>query len=111
LRLLWAHLLWCSTLGGFLLDLFDDFTSAIGCQSELVFKFGLHGIKFLLLVALEAFNSLLDFLVVCFCFFLILILERRLTSKLTFNLSFCRVELVLVLLNLRLDDLLNLLIV
>jgi hypothetical protein len=62
--LLLRALLQDSTLGGSLLDLLDDFISAVGSHRELLLDLALPGVDLLLLVALEAFNLLLMFLVV-----------------------------------------------
>jgi hypothetical protein len=98
-------------LCGGLLDLLDGFFPASGSHGELVFELGFLAVHLLLLIGLEAFNSLLNFLVVCLCFLLVFILERRDTGELVLNLGFLGVELVLGLFCLRLDDLLHLLIV
>jgi hypothetical protein len=64
-----------STSRGSDLDLLDDFFSAVGSDGELVLKLTHLGLRFFLLVRLDAFDPLLMFLVVSLCFLLGLVLE------------------------------------
>lgn len=100
-----------STLRGSLLDLLDDFTSAVGRQGKLLLDLVLPGIELLLLVGLEVFNPLLMFLIVSLGFLLDCSLEGAFASKLVFDLGFPGVEFFLGFLSLALGDLLHLLVV
>ena len=100
-----------STLSGSLLDLLDDFTSAVGSRGKLLLDLVLPSIELLLLVGLEAFNSLLMFLVVSLGFLLNCSLEGAFASKLVFDLGFLGVEFFLGFLSLALSYLQHLLVV
>jgi len=111
LRLLRTHLQ-DGTLRGSLLDLFDDFTSALGGLGELVLDLVLLVIELLLLLKLNAFNLLLVLLVVGLCLLeLGVILEGGSASHLVVELGFLGAELFLGFLGLGLHVLHDLLIV
>jgi len=111
LRLLRTWHLQDGTLRGSLLDLFDDFFSAVCSAGKLVLDLVLLRVNLLLHLVLEAFNLLLMFLIVSLCFLLRGISEGRSASHLVFNLLLFRVEFFFGLLNLALDSLLDFLVV
>ena len=100
-----------STLRGSLLDLLDDFTSAVGRQGKLLLDLVLPGIELLLLVGLEVFNPLLMFLIVSLGFLLRIVHGGCSTSHLVFDFGLNGIEFFLGLFNLGLDSLLHLLVV
>lgn len=110
--LLRTHL-WSIALLGLFLDLADDLIPAVGSGGKLVLDLLLLGVKFLLLCVLEAFNLLLQFLVVELGLLCLGVLGScsTSTSELVLNLRFLGVEFLLDSLFLSLDDLLDLLVV
>ena len=97
------------TLSSSLLDLFNDFFSAVSSAGEFVLDLALHCIDLLLLVILEAFNLLLMFLIVSLCFLLGIVFQGCSASHLVFKFGLLCVEFFLGLFNLALDSLLHLL--